>query len=642
MFCSSCGKEIADGVRFCPECGAVVDNQTGETAGMPEQQKVQEKGIFVEGDMDTLRQIAESENKGVKRCRNIGIALAVIYLVLTAKAIIDRIGEALSGDGGFGYILPGLAAMILLGCGLTYLYLEIVIPFVQGKKAGLAEEYLKLIHVESGWELQQALEQMKCSAIKKVYMDENGTVCVRGRKCRHTFGNNQGELVMISQKSNYKAALERETIAGWLLKSLAPEAPVNAYEKERNNARLSRLNKILAVVALICGVIVVVGAVNPDFGLGQQKYIRMVKESTPQLYPDITYGQAFEAFFENGRWIYFQSEDKQDIVEFSGNCTYDGEKAEIRIQFQVWYDEGTYQLYTMGINDEPQSELVQAFLLAEIFESYNAGDNSQNLVKEDFEDNSYTDTNEYDNQNSQKEETIADTAGQNEVDKEEVITDTSDYTAGMTFPILVRGYEDMDDRCPVMVQEETDEELVRGTCEEMLASCVDDGITMYVSPVLHEDTIYTATKWDAYVDGWYDGLQTYEQFLATVGWMCKLHTKYGVDSLYTSTSWESISVLSGRWGDGNADISISIFSDASEYDAMEEIGTFSLDKTGLTGSLTFLGENDNEVYILCKTDTGEEMEIKYTIDGGINVLSASEVYEAKEGANLMCFERYVS
>ena len=124
--------------------------------------------------------------------------------------------------------------------------------------------------------------------------------------------------------------------------------------------------------------------------------------------------------------------------------------------------------------------------------------------------------------------------------------------------------------------------------------------------------------------------------------MCKLHTKYGVNSLYTLTSWESISGLSGRWGDGSADISISIFSEASDYDAMEEIGTFSLDKTGLTGSLTLLGSSDNVVYILCKTDTGEEMEIKYTIDGGINVLSASEVYEAKEGANLMCFERYVS
>lgn len=106
MFCSSCGKEIADGVRFCPACGAAVDNQTGGTVSMPEQQKVQEKGIFVEGDMDTLRQIAERENKGVKRCKNIGIALAVIYLLLTAKAIIDRIGEALSGDGGLVIFYP--------------------------------------------------------------------------------------------------------------------------------------------------------------------------------------------------------------------------------------------------------------------------------------------------------------------------------------------------------------------------------------------------------------------------------------------------------------------------------------------------------------------------------------------------------
>ena len=37
MFCKNCGKEIADGVKFCPECGVTqtVNDTTGGQAIFP-------------------------------------------------------------------------------------------------------------------------------------------------------------------------------------------------------------------------------------------------------------------------------------------------------------------------------------------------------------------------------------------------------------------------------------------------------------------------------------------------------------------------------------------------------------------------------------------------------------------------------
>lgn len=93
------------------------------------------------------------------------------------------------------------------------------------------------------------------------------------------------------------------------------------------------------------------------------------------------------------------------------------------------------------------------------------------------------------------------------------------------FPILCRAYDSDDYPCPVMIQDCNEmEELVYGTYEEMLESCVDDGITMYAPPVRIEDSIYTVIKWDAYPDQWTDELLTYEEFVIEVNHLAGFDT----------------------------------------------------------------------------------------------------------------------
>ena len=369
MFCTNCGKEIEEGVRFCPECGALINNAANSTESSGGRYSVPpEPGICGTGDLDVLRQMTEKADKRKKTATNIAFALMLIYAFLVVRGLFNQLQSVLEGQADIMSVVLNVFVMILFTCGLLHVGLEVILPIVQGRKAVRAEEYLKYIHVNDRRALMHALGQMKCASVKSVYMDERGDVCVAGKKSRHTFAVQGVVPVMASKRNNYKAILERETIAACLLKFLVPEAPINAYENEKGNQRLSRMRLLIAIVASVCGMILVVIAIAYASG---NRYTEMVRNGYPELYPDITYGEAFEAFFGECEWEYFESEDGQDVVEFRGNCMYGDKRAAVTVQFLVYEDRGTFEIHTAAIDGEVQPELVYSILLLKIFESYN-------------------------------------------------------------------------------------------------------------------------------------------------------------------------------------------------------------------------------------------------------------------------------
>lgn len=81
--------------------------------------------------------------------------------------------------------------------------------------------------------------------------------------------------------------------------------------------------------------------------------INIVKNGCPSLIPNITFEEAYETFFANPDWRYFVADDEEEseIVEFVGDCTYDGEDAEVYIQFLLYdeTDDLDFELYYAGI-----------------------------------------------------------------------------------------------------------------------------------------------------------------------------------------------------------------------------------------------------------------------------------------------------
>lgn len=293
---------------------------------------------------------------------------------------VDRI---LNGTSSIFSAIGDQVFIVFFGIGVMYIVFKVHLPKLQKRKCARIEEYLKLITVNDMQELTEELGKMNCSLTKRVYMDENGNACVMGKNSKHTFKVEEGILVLRSEKENYKAVLERETIAACLLKHLAPYASVNAYETERTNDRLPKLKMILASVCAVCFAFLIFTVVNPELTNGYQVYIDAVKNGCPESYPTISYGRAFDSFFSNEKWEYFKSTDNQKVVEFSGNCRYEEEEVDIVVQFLLDEENNTFDVGALTMNGKEQNELVKSLFVVTVFESYGSADRIEDIQPEE-------------------------------------------------------------------------------------------------------------------------------------------------------------------------------------------------------------------------------------------------------------------
>lgn len=97
------------------------------------------------------------------------------------------------------------------------------------------------------------------------------------------------------------------------------------------------------------------------------KYVLMVMNGYRSDNSDLTYDKAFSAFFGTPRWTYFKGDDDQDVVEFTGDCTYKDVSVKARIQFIVNEEGGTFEATYLAFNDVPQDALTLAALIGKAF-----------------------------------------------------------------------------------------------------------------------------------------------------------------------------------------------------------------------------------------------------------------------------------
>ncbi len=91
-----------------------------------------------------------------------------------------------------------------------------------------------------------------------------------------------------------------------------------------------------------------------------------VRNGHPTWIPEVTYAEAYESFYANPKWRAFDSTENKSVVEFSGECTYDDEPAEVYIQFQLNDDDTfTFSYCSLAQNNkkvELDSSVIIQFL----------------------------------------------------------------------------------------------------------------------------------------------------------------------------------------------------------------------------------------------------------------------------------------
>lgn len=107
----------------------------------------------------------------------------------------------------------------------------------------------------------------------------------------------------------------------------------------------------------------------------EEEHILKIKNAYNSNYAGKTYGEAFDDFFSQPAWKYFEGSHEMedgtkkvsDIVEFTGYCTYKEVEVKALLQFTLNEEEGTFEPTYLAFNDVPQDTLILVGLLEAVF-----------------------------------------------------------------------------------------------------------------------------------------------------------------------------------------------------------------------------------------------------------------------------------
>lgn len=304
--------------------------------------------------------------------------LKVIFMYFVAKYFLSLLELIMDGEEAIVILFSELGFVGMLYCVAKIIELSIAKICVKKKNFIYANKYMDVIRVFNKEALFDVLKSMELKCIQGVYYDEFHNICIQGRAGQYCFCINGTKVSILPSKKNYRTSVECDQIAGKLLVKIDENAPVNTYEKEHRRHHFTGRKMGWIIGAAISMFIWILPESLPGLAISKNSYIEMVKNSNPVLYPNDTYGKAFEYYFHDGKWTCFTSEDLQIVVQFSGKYynSLDEEKtADIQFLVTEKVDHPGYyniETYAIGIDGVEQNNLMSVLLIADIFENFDS------------------------------------------------------------------------------------------------------------------------------------------------------------------------------------------------------------------------------------------------------------------------------
>lgn len=351
MFCSNCGKQLQEGTKFCPGCGKEVNENVEETKATGAEKTYQAESKVTVEEVDK-----RDRSKWLKGAIVKGI-IAVAALWILSLGVNWILEEYENGKPLWAAIVTFIGVILFIYGAFMSIYAEIFVPFYVRKRDINTQELAEQITFDSYAELFQKITACKCTLIKNVGYDEMGCVYVKGKSSLHTFVLENGKVQIITRSTKNAARLEANTIISYLVKQNNPLAAIDIMMLEKQNKRKGSAF-VTAAVCVVAGMIIFAcGSFVPSNNV----YISFVTEAVRDEY-GVTYEEAFDNYFEEGEWSYIDYEG-QDYVEFNG--VKKGNR--YIVQFELFVDDGYFNLYTIEINGQPQNQLVLALIMTDIF-----------------------------------------------------------------------------------------------------------------------------------------------------------------------------------------------------------------------------------------------------------------------------------
>ena len=101
-------------------------------------------------------------------------------------------------------------------------------------------------------------------------------------------------------------------------------------------------------------------------------YIDAVKDGYVTEYLDVTVSNAFNYYFTEPYWRYYEAKTGEHVVELSGEITHAGEKGYAILQFIVNESATEFKVGAMKFNDVIQEKEDKFALVAHVYEDWYA------------------------------------------------------------------------------------------------------------------------------------------------------------------------------------------------------------------------------------------------------------------------------
>lgn len=224
------------------------------------------------------------------------------------------------------------------------------VAYFKGKKAFAEQMSLYKDGIPIGLDDIQALYQailgIRIPGIKGVWMGDDDSVVVEGRKRKHAFylengnvkikypystENLYGGLFRSLKQMSIHRDISAMVEANQIMDTIAAGQQFNSGVQERGYGRASIGVKILwpSFTAIILGGILL--CLGITWGM-KDDYIRYAKAKCPVDGVDMTYEDVFDFYLREPEWDYFESDQNKCIVEVSGVSSIDNDK-QILVQF---------------------------------------------------------------------------------------------------------------------------------------------------------------------------------------------------------------------------------------------------------------------------------------------------------------------
>ena len=144
------------------------------------------------------------------------------------------------------------------------------------------------------------------------------------------------------------------------------------------------MKKIITLILVGCMALSIGGCATEDaadslndtintLNTSDSKEVMEIKNGYLPISDQVTVGEALYSFLLNPKWQYFVSTDNYQVVQCTGECLYNDKSVEAKIQF-LSYDDGTFELHTVALNDIEQDESLIIEFFVKAYEDAGATD----------------------------------------------------------------------------------------------------------------------------------------------------------------------------------------------------------------------------------------------------------------------------